>query len=959
MKISCIIGNFLKFGYLRRNFLFMKQFFLVLSLLFIGSTNTYSQSILDLFPKYFASFGGIYEVEIQRINGKEDQILKYDQNNFHIYKDSIRNPDLIVNVKIQFSEDLDLQKAFDDLKLFSNLNYLQLSDLKFFGEAIQLDLPEDFSGIKNVQLLHLKGDPGWDFESLSKKIEGLPNLKHLAINGIAKDKFAQLDLGKLDRLKGLYLSGREGPTIPGNIQKLKNLEGIIISADLYPDFKEQFSRLNDLPSLKQVKMLYFNIEAGDEEVFQSFGKLERLELTNVRIKNLNKFMTALPAENNLKYLEIFGSKSEIFTHGTSRFRSLEHLKLERLGDSIHFPEDIFELKDLKTLMLSDNDNFTRLSSKIENLKELEKLTLYFNSLKHLPETIGNLENLEYLDLKHNNLEKLPASLGNLSSLQTLILDRNQLVKIPESIGEMNNLVELDLNANRLSGLPHSIVNLPNLQVLKLNENDIRLLPADFGTLTELRELYLDQNLLQELPSSFSGLESLELLYLRNNKLSYLPSFKNLYSLSEFFINNHPALSNISNYDAGRNRAVVDSSRVPRKNNTISRLPSGFADLERLRIIDISENPIETDKFWEEIKKLRSSNYSLKAENTGINLLPEQGWNNILAGSLYLRNNQIKSVPADLVNAPFLSILDISQNPFFLSGHFETKEKLAVVLYEAGHLPEKMLEKNSKSAKAYLDLSYQRNNSSSTLEYMDKAFKIDSSYTAKNIRRTQYAEALLEAGEYQHAIEQFTQEIKQDTASRVRILNFTVPLFENRAKAFLAIGDTVAAINDLRTVSERFNAGNWGEAGLLARKINKDSMAMDLFTSGVEEYEKQIEWNKENDRVNYGYQLSKLELLIIAEEYEKAKNYHKKLLQEGVTPLRNEVLLEYCDLILKAISEDLSKKEIQQFNQKLFDEDIKISGWSFELFKKWTAQANISPQKKQKISALTTELENRK
>src|SRR5690606_34238729 len=102
---------------------------------------------------------------------------------------------------------------------------------------------------------------------------------------------------------------------------------------------------------------------------------------------------------------------------------------------------------------------------------------------------------------------------------------------------------------------------------------------------------------------------------------------------------------------------------------------------------------------------------------------------------------------------------------------------------------------SKTAKAYLDLSYQRNNRSNALDYMSKAFKIDSSYTAKNIRKTKYAEALLEAGEYHPAIKQFTQEIQQDTASRVRILNFTVPLFENRAKAFLAIGDTLAAIND--------------------------------------------------------------------------------------------------------------------------------------------------------------------
>ena len=936
----------------------MKQPLLFL-FFFLFAAHLHSQSILELYPKYFASYGGINAEDIERINKWESTFLNYEQDKFAIYKDSIKNPDAIINVKIQFTKELDLQKAFNDLKMFPNLYYLELSDMKFLSKPVRIDMPEDLSGIKGVEILHLWGDLGWDFSELSDKLENFKNLKHLAINSLAKDKFSQLNLEKLSQLRGLYLSGREGTTIPQAIEELVHLEGFIISADQYPDFKEQSLKLQKLPSLKELKLMYMTLQNGNQEAFGHFGSLERLELTNVKVKDLDKLFAAFPSENKLKHLEIFGSNSENFSEGINRFSNLEHLKLERLGDSIEFPEEIFELKDLKVLILSDNDNFTSLSSKIENLKNLEKLTLYFNSLEHLPEELGHLESLKYLDLKHNKLETLPESLGKLSSLETLIVNTNNLTALPESIGNLNNLEELDVDANQLLKLPESFPGLINLKVLKLNGNDLRTLPSQFGFLKELKQLHLDQNLLEELPSSITNLESLELLYLRNNQLSSLPSFRNISALSEFFINNHRALSNISNYDAGRNRSVVDSSRVPRKSNTISRLPSGFADLERLRTIDISENPIETEALWEEVKNFSSSNYSLKAENTGIKYLPEEGWGNILAKSLYLRNNQINSVPADIVNAPFLSTVDISRNPFFLSGHYENKEKLAVVLFEAGHLPEKMLEKNSKTAKAYLDLSYQRNNRSNALDYMSKAFKIDSSYTAKNIRKTKYAEALLEAGEYHPAIEQFTQEIQQDTASRVRILNFTVPLFENRAKAFLAIGDTLAAINDLRTVSQKFSAGKWGEASLLARKIKDDSLAKDLFKSGVEEYERQIAWNEENDRVNYGYQLSKLELLIIAEEFEEAKEYYNKLLQEEVTPLRNVALLEYFNLILKAISEDLSKIEIQQFSQKISDEEIKISGWSFELFQKWTVQANISFQKKQIISALTAELENRK
>ena len=934
----------------------MKQFFILLVFFLLCLSNSYSQSILDLYPIYFASFGKIYGEKIERINGREDQILTYDQETFDLYKDSIEHPEEIRNVEIEFDKDLDLQQAFDDLAVFPNLYYLKLSNMRLFSDPVILDLPKDFSGIKNVRLLHLMGGLGWDFKKLSNKLGELPHLEHLAINGLAKDKFSQLDLDKLHQIKGLYLSGRDGTIIPEDIAKMENLEGLILSADHYPDFQEQFSKLKELPSLKQVKLLHFTIEKDDQEVFKDFGSLERLELSNVKVKSLDEFLAAFPSENNLKNLEIFGSESETFTEGITRFKHLERLKLERLGDNILFPEDIFKLENLKELILSDNDNFKSLSSEIKNLKNLEKLTLYFNSLEHIPEEISFLASLEYLDLKHNNLEILPESLGNLSSLETLVLNTNQLISIPESIGKLTGLVELDLNTNRLSNLTPSFSRLRNLQILRLNENDLRFLPKDFGNLKELKELHLDQNFLQELPFTFSELESLEHLSLRNNQLSTLPSFKGLKNLSQFNISNHPSAANISDYDPGSGEFVKDTARLPRKNNTISQLPTGFANLENLQKINISENPLKTADLWEDLKNLRSSDYSLIAEHSGIKFLPEQGWENILAGSLYLPNNQIGSVPADIINAPLLETLNISNNPFFLSGSYGTKEKLAVVLHEAGLLSKDMLIKNDGTAKAYLDLSYQQKNRENRLEYMKKAFQIDSSYTKSNIRKTDYAEALLEEGEYERSIEIFTQAIQKDTASNIRILNFTIPLFEKRAEAYLKSGDTLSAINDLQMVSGKFSAGKWGEAGLLARKIDEDSLAVNIFQSGVEEYESKIEWNIENDRNNYGIQLSKLELLIIAEEFQNAQEYYEKLLQGEITSIRDQVLLEYFGLILKIISTDLSRIEIEQFRQKLLNEDLTISGWSFEFFQKWLYQTELPQEKVSKMEELTKILE---
>ena len=120
-----------------------------------------------------------------------------------------------------------------------------------------------------------------------------------------------------------------------------------------------------------------------------------------------------------------------------------------------------------------------------------------NLVGDLPDEIGNLENLMTLILSHNQLTgTIPSSIGNLSNLKDLRLIRNQFTgSIPEEIGNLSNLVTLWLNENQLSGnIPVPILQLPNLVELFLNDNQLQgSIPQELGSNQNLRFIALNNN----------------------------------------------------------------------------------------------------------------------------------------------------------------------------------------------------------------------------------------------------------------------------------------------------------------------------------------------------------------------------------------------------------------------------------------------------------------------------------
>ena len=129
--------------------------------------------------------------------------------------------------------------------------------------------------------------------------------------------------------------------------------------------------------------------------------------------------------------------------------------IQNIIQSHRYLNNIYEQSKLSYLnhwlTIKCNQKYT-----INELINLQMLSLIFNQLTSLPVEIGNLTNLLELSLDNNQLTSLPAEIGNLINLQELYLGNNRLTSLPAEMGNLTNLKELSLEYNQLTSLPAEI-----------------------------------------------------------------------------------------------------------------------------------------------------------------------------------------------------------------------------------------------------------------------------------------------------------------------------------------------------------------------------------------------------------------------------------------------------------------------------------------------------------------------
>lgn len=905
-----------------------------------------NQSQLNELVSFLGSFKSL-----KYLSFTYDDYFSKESDNEIIVPKEIANFEEIVAVKFAGKWKVNFQKSFETLRRLPKLSYYLFQS---FNDVIPRELLT--VKVKGISLHSKKKSevPIW--------IANLKSLETIAIDMVSYNPQA-IDyvnynevftaLSSLPKLKSLYINGFYGISDAVAITKFPLLEdfsiseGEIKSSASFFKFIGGLSKLsslaltgikydtlrNDLVKLSRLKRLDLQGNYNKKQIIGfDLGSLK--SLTDLKMRSfagLNDLNTLPP---KLQYLDLGGNELARFPIAIIKLKSLIYLQLG-YNSIAHLPQEISNLSELRHLGLNSNQ-LAVLPNPIENLHKLNVLILTANPLKSLPNNFGKLANLQHLDLSYCDLEHLPSSFSKMKRLKKLDLSYNFITSLPEDFQMLKSLDSLSLGKNAITHLPLKIGELKKLKYLNLASNKIQHLPNDFGQMKLLKELNLSANNLVELPASFANLSLLEKIYLTGgvtDQKDKKDPFREIYRKD----------SPYAAYTGGSNQIAV--------------LPNDLSKWSKLKKIGLSNLMSLGNDAILALQTISSKGYSVEFENGNITELPTDGWEKFNVGVLNLRNNRITELPKNIIKAPFLTSYNFNQNrlpskPINQNSYAANKYEKLLWFKDFGFIKEHDLPKTDSMALAYIEKSsthYYRKEYHKTIEAAESAIRINKQLADQRLNIRNLGEAKFFTQDYKGAIENLTKAIKNDTAGKVRIMNFVNPDFVYRAKSYLKIGDTLSAINDYRILGEKFNEDTWGEIGLLYHATGDNEKSKSSFAKGVASYTNYISEAKKRKYDVELKQLSLLELLIIAEDFRKAQQYVSEIKNE-IKGMGNKLLFNYLDACVKIANNQAVN--LKQLKEMLANDKKSVENWSYELFFKWLHLTKIEKQKAQSMRELS-------
>jgi Leucine-rich repeat (LRR) protein len=243
--------------------------------------------------------------------------------------------------------------------------------------------------------------------------------------------------------------------------------------------------------------------------------------------------------------------------------------------------------------------------------------------------------LEVLDLHGNQLQEIPVGFRRLERLQILNLSKNKLSS--EAMGvvcQIKNLKELNLANNALSGtLLENIGQLTSLEVLDLSSNQLEALPASISNLTKLKKLNVSGNKFAYLSFELlSGLPLVEIIASKNK-------------LSDILVPNGATLEKLQVLDVSENslEAITSSTDV---------------SMPKLITLNTDGNRLSSLPDMSSMTNL----VTLTASGNKLNEFPT-GFDKLTAvKNVDLSNNNIKTVFDCVAQMETLATLNLAGNP---------------------------------------------------------------------------------------------------------------------------------------------------------------------------------------------------------------------------------------------------------------------------------------------------------
>ena len=152
-----------------------------------------------------------------------------------------------------------------------------------------------------------------------------------------------------------------------------------------------------------------------------------LKVLVLRLNNLSKLPENIGSLSVLQTIDIYNPITEV-PASLMNLKQLENLKFEG-AEFTDFPEQVFALPKLKSLIISQFDTK--------------------NKIKVLPDNFDKLPLLEELSLRNAALSEVPTSVGRLPKLENVYFNANNLTKLPQALAENPRLTYVNINDNPL------------------------------------------------------------------------------------------------------------------------------------------------------------------------------------------------------------------------------------------------------------------------------------------------------------------------------------------------------------------------------------------------------------------------------------------------------------------------------------------------------------------------------
>ena len=220
-----------------------------------------------------------------------------------------------------------------------------------------------------------------------------------------------------------------------------------------------------------------NINSVDELTKANFANFKEVKIySNDQVQlDENLLKKLLTEAKQLEYLEIKEVSIPTFPELSAENKSLKTLLL-RLNNLTKLPDNIGYFSALQTIDIYNP--ITKIPNSFINLQQLEKLKFEGAELIVFPEQVFALSKLKSLIISQfdtkNKIKTLPDNFDKLPLLEELSLRNAALTEVPASIGRLQHLENVYFNANNLTKLPQALAENSHLTYVNINNN-----PLDF------------------------------------------------------------------------------------------------------------------------------------------------------------------------------------------------------------------------------------------------------------------------------------------------------------------------------------------------------------------------------------------------------------------------------------------------------------------------------------------------